>query len=69
MQCRKQNGLVSSLAVEKKCADPVVVDLGVGRDSKQFTVGGDGLGSMETIGDTKVRVDYGRNATHLHFKV
>ena len=59
----------SSLAVDENCADPVLVSLGVDQGSKKFSVGGDGLGSTEIMGYRRIRVEYGRNATHLHFKV
>ena len=55
--------------LEENCTDPVNIILGGERSSKQFSVGTDGLGSDETIDSKSVRVAYGRNTTHLHFKV
>ena len=46
-----------------------MVDFEVDASPEQFSVGGDGWGSSGDIGGKKMKVEYGRNATHLHFKV
>ena len=38
-----------------------------GRVLKKFSVGG--LGSTEVVDNNSINIEYGRNTTHLHFKV
>lgn len=60
--------------VEEKCADPVMVDLNVdGPENShlngyrgRFRVGGDGLQTREP---NSITANYGRNASHLTFRV
>ena len=65
-------GSNATFLIEEKCADPVMVDLSVDGPSPlggyrgRFSVGGDGLHTNEPH---SIRVDYGRNASHLHFHV
>ena len=67
-------GSTAKLWVEEKCADPIMVDLSVdGPENSylngyrgRFGVGGDGL----SIHDPRtVSANYGRNASHLTFRV
>ena len=60
----------ASAEVKERCADPVMVNMSVGQSYQRwFSVPGDGLGSDEIVSGNSVRVEYGRNASHLHFKV
>jgi hypothetical protein len=54
----------------ERCADPVMVNMTVSPSYRNmFSVSGDGLGSEVNVSGSVVRVEYGRNASHLHFKV
>ena len=75
--CHLMQQLTGSTAkfwVEEKCADPIMVDLNVdGPESShlngyrgRFRVGGDGLHVREP---NSITADYGRNASHLNFRV
>ena len=62
--------VVASAEVLERCADPVMVNMGVSPSYQQsFSVPGDGLGSQENINRKSISVEYGRNASYLHFKV
>lgn len=76
-QCHLMQQLTGSAAklwVEEKCADPVMVDLSVDGPENSFLngyrgrfgVGGDGL----SVHDPRtISANYGRNASHLTFRV
>ena len=62
--------VVATAEVKERCADPVMVNMSVTPSyQNMFSVPGDGLGSEVIIKGDLVRVEYGRNASHLHFKV
>ena len=62
--------VVATAEVKERCADPVMVNMSVTPSyQNMFSVPGDGLGSEVNINRDSVRVEYGRNASHLHFKV
>jgi hypothetical protein len=61
---------VAAAEVMERCADPVMVNMTVSPSYRNmFSVSGDGLGSEVNVSGSVVRVEYGRNASHLHFKV
>ena len=78
-QCELDHFLLGSTAtfwIEEKCADPLMVDLSVDGSSSldgyrgRFSVGGDNLGADITGPNSiRIRADYGRNASHLHYHV
>ena len=67
-------GSTAKFWVEETCADPVVVNLNVNGSGNsplngyrgRFKVGGGGL---HEAGPNSLTADYGRNASHLTFKV
>ena len=60
----------ASVQIKERCADPIMVNMSVGPGYQRwFSVAGDGLSSAEVVNGGSVRVEYGRNPSHLHFKV